>query len=152
MIGGVGEEGLERRGREGEGWAWRGGGASPQLFPLNLYWANWQIKQRPPVNASCIYLHRLREQRYLKSITDTPTSFPSCASHDYLLHIISETISKDAGLEVNADKTKYMVMPRDQNAGRRQNIKIDNSSFERVEEFKYLGNNISNSKFYWRRN
>ena len=39
------------------------------------------------------------------------------------------------GLEVNADKTKYIIMSRDQNAGRSQNIKIDNSSFERVEDF-----------------
>ena len=39
------------------------------------------------------------------------------------------------GLEVNADKTEYMVMSRDQNAVRNHNIKIDNSSFERVEEF-----------------
>jgi hypothetical protein len=44
--------------------------------------------------------------------------------------------SKEFGLEVNADKTKYMVMSRDQNAGRSQNIKIDNSSFAMVEEFK----------------
>jgi len=39
---------------------------------------------------------------------------------------------------VNADKTKHMVMSRDQNAGRSHNIKIYNNSFERVEEFKYL--------------
>jgi hypothetical protein len=39
----------------------------------------------------------------------------------------------EIGLEVNADKTKYMVMSRDQNAGRNHSIKIDNSSFERVE-------------------
>jgi hypothetical protein len=32
-----------------------------------------------------------------------------------------------------------MVMSRNQNAGRSHSIKIDNSSFERVEEFKYLG-------------
>jgi hypothetical protein len=42
--------------------------------------------------------------------------------------------SKEIGLEVNADKTKYMVMSRDQNAGRSHSMKIDNSSFERVEE------------------
>ena len=30
-------------------------------------------------------------------------------------------------------------MSRYQNAGRSQNVKTDNSSFERVEEFKYLG-------------
>jgi flagellar biogenesis protein FliO len=47
--------------------------------------------------------------------------------------------SKGIGLEVNADKTLYMVMSRDQNAGRSLNIKTDNSSFERAEESKYLG-------------
>ena len=42
-------------------------------------------------------------------------------------------------LEVNADKTKCMVMFRDRNAGRGHSVKIDNSSTERVKEFKYLG-------------
>jgi len=37
------------------------------------------------------------------------------------------------------DKTKYMVKSRDQNMGQSHSIKIDNSSFERVEEFKHLG-------------
>ena len=46
--------------------------------------------------------------------------------------------SKETGLEVNADKTKYMVMSRDQNAGRSHNMKTENSSFDRLEEFKYL--------------
>ena len=32
----------------------------------------------------------------------------------------------------------------DQNAGRRHNTKIDNSSFERVEEFKYFGTTLTN--------
>jgi hypothetical protein len=45
--------------------------------------------------------------------------------------------SQEIGLEVNADKTKYMVMSRDQNASRSHNIKTDNNSFERVEDFKY---------------
>jgi hypothetical protein len=34
-------------------------------------------------------------------------------------------------LEVNADKTKYMFMAGDQNAGRSRSMKIDNSSIER---------------------
>jgi len=46
---------------------------------------------------------------------------------------------KEIGLEVNADKTKCMVMSRDQNAGRRHSIKNGNISFHRVEVFKYLG-------------
>ena len=45
-------------------------------------------------------------------------------------------VGKEIGLEVNVDRTKYMVMHRDRNAGR-NHMKINNSSFERVEEFKY---------------
>jgi len=52
--------------------------------------------------------------------------------------------NKEIGLEVNADKTQYMVMSGDQNAGRSHNIKIDSSSFERVEHFRYLGTNLTN--------
>ena len=52
--------------------------------------------------------------------------------------------SKETGLEVNADKTKYMAMSRDQNAGRSHSIKTDNSSFQWLEEFKYLGTTLTN--------
>ena len=37
-----------------------------------------------------------------------------------------------------------MVRSRDQNAGRSQNMRTDNRSFERVEEFKYLGTTLRN--------
>ena len=36
-----------------------------------------------------------------------------------------------------------MVMSRDQNSGRSQNIKADNSSFGRVEVSKYLGTTLT---------
>jgi len=52
--------------------------------------------------------------------------------------------SKKIGLDVNADKTKHMVMTGYQNAGRSHSTKIDNTSFERVEEFKYLGTALTN--------
>ena len=51
--------------------------------------------------------------------------------------------SKEIGLEVNAGKTKYMVMSQDQNARQSHSIKIDNGSFEGVEEFKYLGKTLT---------
>ena len=44
----------------------------------------------------------------------------------------------------NVGKPKNMFLSRDQNAGQSHNIKIDNSSFERVEEFKYLGKTLTN--------
>ena len=56
-------------------------------------------------------------------------------------------VCKEIGLEVNAAKAVYMVMSRDQNVGRSHNIKIDNSSFERVEEFRYLGTTLMNQNF-----
>ena len=60
----------------------------------------------------------------------------------------SVVASKNTGLEVNADKAKYMVMSRDQNTGRSHNINTDNRSFESVEEFKYLGTILTNQKFF----
>jgi len=52
--------------------------------------------------------------------------------------------TKEIGLEVNAHKTKYMTVSRNQNAGRIHSMKIDNSSIERMEEFKYLGTTLTN--------
>jgi len=51
--------------------------------------------------------------------------------------------TKETGLEVNADKTKYIIMYRDQNAGRSHSMKTDNSYTERLEEFKYLGTTLN---------
>jgi len=52
--------------------------------------------------------------------------------------------TRENGLEVSADKTKCLIMSRDQNVGRIQSVRIDNSAFERVEEFKYLGTTLTN--------
>jgi hypothetical protein len=78
-------------------------------------------------NASHVHIHELE----MKWLTEGSTSVPSCF-----------------GLEVNADKTKYMVMSRDQNVGQSHTIKTDNSSFARVEELKKFGNDLSKPKFY----
>jgi histidinol-phosphate/aromatic aminotransferase/cobyric acid decarboxylase-like protein len=50
---------------------------------------------------------------------------------------------KEVGLEVNPQKTKYMLVSRCQKAGQRQSIKIGNRSFESVAKFKYLGTTIT---------
>ena len=60
--------------------------------------------------------------------------------------------TSEIGLEVSADKTKYMVMSRDQNAGRIHSVRTDNITFEIVEQFKYLGKNFNKAKFYFGRN
>ena len=51
---------------------------------------------------------------------------------------------KEIGLEVNAEKTKCMVMSREQNAGQNGNIQIGNTFFKTVEQFKYLRTTLMN--------
>ena len=52
--------------------------------------------------------------------------------------------SKEIFLEDNAERTKYMVMPRDQNEGQNYNLKTNRESFERLEQFKCLGTTLTN--------
>jgi len=51
---------------------------------------------------------------------------------------------KKNGLAVSTKKTKYMVMSQEQNVGQNYNINIRNKSFEKVEQFKYLGTTLTN--------
>jgi len=51
--------------------------------------------------------------------------------------------TRETGMKVSVDKTKYMVMSRDQTAGRIHSVRINNSTFDRVEDFKYLGTTLT---------
>jgi hypothetical protein len=46
--------------------------------------------------------------------------------------------SKEVGVEVNSEKTKYILLSCHQNAGKNRDIKIANRCFENVAQFKYL--------------
>jgi hypothetical protein len=52
--------------------------------------------------------------------------------------------SRDVVLEINVEKTKYMIMSRHPNSGQNQNIRIPNESFEKVAKFRYLGTALTN--------
>jgi hypothetical protein len=52
--------------------------------------------------------------------------------------------SKDTGLALNADTTKYIIMSTDQHAGRSNSLMTDNIFFEKLEQFKYWGATVTN--------
>jgi hypothetical protein len=47
--------------------------------------------------------------------------------------------SKEVGLEIYIEKTKYMLLSHHQNAGQNWDLKIANRSFDNVSQFKYWG-------------
>jgi hypothetical protein len=52
--------------------------------------------------------------------------------------------SKEAGLEINVEKTKFMLLSRHQNVFQHRHRVISNRSFENVSEFKYFGMTLAN--------
>jgi hypothetical protein len=52
--------------------------------------------------------------------------------------------SKEVGLEVNTEKTKYMLLSRQHNAGQNHDITIENRCFENVTQFRYVGTTVTN--------
>jgi hypothetical protein len=45
--------------------------------------------------------------------------------------------TKEVDLEINVEKTKYMMLSHHQNAGQNRDVKIANRSFENVSKLKY---------------
>jgi predicted GTPase len=54
-------------------------------------------------------------------------------------------VSKEIGLGINLEKTKYMLLSLHQNVGQNCDIKIA-SRFENVSQFKYLGMTVTNQE------
>jgi hypothetical protein len=55
-----------------------------------------------------------------------------------------EDKARKTGLEINESKTKYMIMSTSENRMKTQDLKIEGKSFMGVNNFKYLGNMLSN--------
>jgi hypothetical protein len=55
--------------------------------------------------------------------------------------------SKEVCVEVNPEKTKYMLMSRSQKVRQKHSIKIANRSFEGVAKIKYLGTALTDENY-----
>jgi hypothetical protein len=55
--------------------------------------------------------------------------------------------SKEIGLEVNPEKTEYILMSRGQKIGQKHSTKIASRPFEDVEKFKFLGTTLTDQNY-----
>jgi hypothetical protein len=111
----------------------QGDALSPLLFNFALAYA---IK-RVPVNQCGFKLNGIHDSLvYADDVNILGGSVRTINKNTKALVVAS----KENGLDVNADETKYMVVSRDQNTGRSHGFKTDNKSTERVEHFSCLGN------------
>ena len=97
----------------------------------------------------CKYSWVQKSDQAVKMVSDTALKMRlNCAYCGTVLLNTLQTVifvhSFKIGLAVTADITKCMVMSREQTAGLSLTVKGDNSSTERVEEFKYLGTTLTN--------
>jgi hypothetical protein len=65
--------------------------------------------------------------------------------------------SMEVGLEINIEKTQYMLLSHHQNAGQNWDTKIANRLFENMSQFKYFGTtvtkqNLIQEEIKWRLN
>jgi hypothetical protein len=51
---------------------------------------------------------------------------------------------REVDLEINTEKTKYMIKSHHQNSGQKQNIRTANELCENVAKFKCLGTTLTN--------
>jgi len=114
----------------------QGGALSPLLFNFALEYAIRKVQ----VNQDGLKLNSTHQLlAYVDDVNILGGSIDTLKENAEAL----VAATKEIGLEISADKTKYMVMSRDQNAGRNRGVRINNT-FERVEDFKYLGTTLTN--------
>jgi hypothetical protein len=73
-------------------------------------------------------------------VVSFPLAFPP---HRFYTETLIDA-RKEVVPEINVDKTKYMLLSRQQDVGQNLDIKIANRSFQNGSQFKYLGTTETN--------
>jgi hypothetical protein len=119
------------------------------VFPIRNCWKQGDVLSPLFFNFALKYAFRRVQVNHDALKLDGTYQRLVCADYVNILGENKRTLNEKAeafvlagnetGIEVNADKITHMVVSRDQNARRSHNINVENSYFERVESFKYLG-------------
>jgi hypothetical protein len=65
-----------------------------------------------------------------------------------LAHRTLAVANNETGLEVNGEKSKYMVTTRQQNAGTNRNINTGNKAFKGMKQFNYLKTTLTKQTLF----
>jgi hypothetical protein len=117
----------------------QGDALSPLLFNFALEYANRKIQENQ------VGLKLNRTHHLLAYADDMNTLGDNIDTINKNTETVIDA-SKEIGLEVNIEKTKYMLLSRHQNAGQNWDIKIANKSFQDGSQFK-PGNSSNKLKF-----
>jgi hypothetical protein len=110
---------------------------SPLIFNFALEYAIWKVQE----NQGELKLYGTRQLMvYVDDVNLLGDNIDTKKKN-------TETLidaSKQVGLEVNIEKTKYILLSCHQNAGQNRDIKEANRCFENVAQFRHLGTTITN--------
>jgi hypothetical protein len=118
----------------------QGDALSPLLFNFALEYANRKVQLNQMVL-------KLNGTHHLLAYTDDVNLLGG--NIDTIKKNVETLIdaSKEVGLEVNVEKTKYMLLSRHQNVGQNRDIKLANKPFENLSQLKNLGTTVTNQNF-----
>jgi hypothetical protein len=118
----------------------QGNALSPLLFNFALEYANRKVQENQ-VGLKLNGLHQLLAYADIENLLRNNIN-PVRKNIETFIDA-----SKEVGLEINVEKTKFMFLSRRMTVQQNRDINITNSSFENVSQFRYFRMAVTNQNF-----